>query len=411
MKFVAVGASLLTAIAIGIGIAVTRGGGSGESCSGFHPGPDDACGTPLPCTNTISSGLDSAWRAASGGDVICLRTGSYSFQEDNVAKASMVTVEPANGATATITHIGYSNISNTTFWGYGGTLEIEEISADGIGSGSHHMAFEDATFTGGSTFYTPGRVEDALFDHDRFDNLPVASGGEGRLSVVGRENTAPVGLTIRNSHFGNGGCSDGIQILGDTYGVQIGPGNEFSGFNQGSCGPHVDPIQFFGSRQTVVTGNWFHDNGDSTGGVMAFDGANHDTVTQNVFNGSTYTFSVALEACDSCAATHNVFMNNDLDFGHKDGDPPSTDGIVRDNLFVSPADLTGGDLANVTEDHNLCWVGQTSCAAGSDIHNSPVFAGGSNPLSFTKYDDYVLAPASAGYHAGSDGQSIGIAGL
>ena len=273
------------------------------------------------------------------------------------------------------------------------------------------MAFTYATFTDSSTVHTPSTNQDILFDHDTFDNLPVASGGEGRLSVVGTDNTAPVGLTISNSHFGNGGCSDGIQVDGDIYGVQIGPGDEFSGFAQGDCGPHVDPIQFYGSRHTLVTGDYFHDNGDSTGGVMAFDGADHDTVTNSVFEGSSYVFSIALEACDGCTATHNVVLSDNIDFGHKVGDPTSTNGLAENNVFVDGAALSGGDLANVKEDHNLCQTSSTTCKSSTDIHNnSPVFVGGSNPLSFTSYAQYALAPTSPGYHAGSDGQSMGVTG-
>ena len=386
-----------------------------------------------PCTQTISSGIATAVGHASPGAVICLTAGDYgALQLDGISKSGMVVVRPAPGATVTVGPIGYSNSQNITLTGGGGTLQIAGISGDGAGSGSHHMAFTYATFTSGSTIYARGTNQVILFDHDTFNNLGT-SVYEGRLSVVCQDCTAsPVGIAISNSHFGNGGCSDGVFVGGggvnrNLYGLQIGPGDEFSGFAQGDCGPHVDPIQFYGTSHTLVTGDFFHDNGDSSGGVMAFDGADHDTVTNSVFEGSTYAFSVALEACDGCTATHNVILSNNLDFGHKTGDPTSTNGIARDNVFAAGAKLSGGDLANVTESYNLCQggarspgrrprghrrvrtVGPNSCKSSTDIHtNSPVFVGGSNPLSFTSYAQYALAPTSPGYHAGSDGKSIGI---
>jgi hypothetical protein len=76
--------------------------------------------------------------------------------------------------------------------------------------------------------------------------------------------------TVRNSHFGGGGCSDGIQLTGGGGGrpnVLI-RGNEFANIKEGSCAEHADPIQFYGGIATI-TGNYFHNN--STG-IMSGDG-------------------------------------------------------------------------------------------------------------------------------------------
>ena len=91
-------------------------------------------------------------------------------------------------------------------------------------------------------------------------------------------------MTIKNSHFGGGGCSDGIQIIGDAYGVQV-IGNEFEGIQQGSCAPHVDSIQLYGSSHTLIDGNFFHDVDTA---FMAPDGGENETFVNNVFLGGDY---------------------------------------------------------------------------------------------------------------------------
>ena len=157
---------------------------------------------------------------------------------------------------------------------------------------------------------------------------------EGRLTIRGYDNTQPVGVTITNNHFGGGGCSDGIQVVGDAYGVRIGPGNKFTGIRQGSCGAHVDPIQFFGGTATVVTGNYFHDNGDGSGGIMSPDGDDSYTVKNNVFaETGAYPYAIAGGGCANCVYTHNVFINAGAVIGTGNGGSVSTNGIARDNVF------------------------------------------------------------------------------
>ena len=50
--------------------------------------------------------------------------------------------------------------------------------------------------------------------------------------------------------------TDGVQIIGNAYGVQVGPGNEFTGLAQTTSGAHTDPIQLYGSSHTLITGNY-----------------------------------------------------------------------------------------------------------------------------------------------------------
>ena len=105
---------------------------------------------------------------------------------------------------------------------------------------------------------------------------------EGRLTVRGYNNTAPVGVTITNNHFGNGGESDGVQLIGGAYGVQVGPGNEFTGIKQGSYSAHVDPIQLYGT-----TPHGDHRATTSTAtrpGSWRATATDHALITHNVFH-------------------------------------------------------------------------------------------------------------------------------
>ena len=149
------------------------------------------------------------------------------------------------------------------------------------------------------------------------------------------------------------GCSDGVQVVGDAYGVRIGPGNEFTGIRQGSCGAHVDPIQFYGGTATVVTGNYFHDNGDGSGGIMSPDGDDSYTVKNNVFaETGAYPYAIAGGGCANCVYTHNVFINAGAVIGTGNGGSVSTNGIARDNVFQNTR-LFIEDCPTCTATHNL----------------------------------------------------------
>ncbi len=273
---------------------------------------------------------------------------------------------------------------------------------------SHHLTFDHVTWTAGAdrrTHMAPTRRSCSTRTCSTTCAGPVR--GQADRSWLQQQRSRS-GVTISNNHFGGGGCSDGVQVVGDAYGVQIGPGNEFTGLTQSGCEAHVDPIQLYGSRYTLITGNWFHDNGDTTGGVAVFDGGDHEIFTNNVLEGTGYPLSLAFGACTACVATHNVFLVNNADWGHKPELPPSTGGLSRNNIFTAGARMEGGDFTNVSEDYNLCPRASTTCDGPHDVYGTPVFVGGTNPTTFTSRADYRLAPGSPGRNAASDGSDLGI---
>jgi hypothetical protein len=172
--------------------------------------------------NATPSNLSSVYSSAQGGDVIHLASGNYgSF--GGGSKSSVVTLTPQSGATATIAPNLGTGVNN---------LRFDGLTIDGAyTNGARNVAFVNSRFTGLVRVDTPANISNAniLFDRDTFDGLSAtASSYEGRLTVRGYDNSSPVGVKITNSHFGNGGCSDGVQIIGGAYGVEIGPGNEIS---------------------------------------------------------------------------------------------------------------------------------------------------------------------------------------
>ena len=98
---------------------------------------------------------------------------------------------------------------------------------------------------------------------------------EGRITLPGR-GPSTSGVTIQNSKF-SGGNSDGIQ--NGSNGTRI-IGNEIYDIQQGDPSvAHSDPIQLYGSQNTVVRGNYIH---DTASGIMSGDGTDHEVIEHNV---------------------------------------------------------------------------------------------------------------------------------
>src|SRR6266508_3926252 len=346
--------------------------------------------------NATPSNLSSVYSSAQGGDVIHLAAGNYgSF--GGGAKSSVVTLTPQSGATATMSPNLGSGVNN---------LRFDGLTIDGLyTNGARNTSFVNSRFTGLVRVDTPANVSNAniLFDRDTFDGLSAtASSYEGRLTVRGYNNTSAVGVAITNSHFGNGGCSDGVQIVGDAYGVQVGPGNEFSAIRQGSCAPHVDSIQLYGSSHTQIVGNYFHDD-DTI--IMAPDGGESEVIADNVMVGAGYVPAVQLGSHQGTQFVHNTVRSIDVHMDHKSGEPASSGGVVRDNVFVNASTnaLYSGNCSGCTVSHNL--FNSSGAASGTDaVVGTPVFVGGANP---STYDGYQLASTSLGRASASDGNDLG----
>jgi hypothetical protein len=368
---------------------------------------------PQRCTKTTraGTGLVSAIQNASAGSTICLASGTYTgFTLTSVSKSSDVTIKPASGASVTISGgVNFNKSSHLRFTGVGGTMTIHGNKIDNSSGCSSHLSFDHITYTSGVivlTRYACSHHLHLLWDHDRFDNLGSAT-WEGRFNVESYDvgPLIPNGVTISNSHFGGSGpsrnnCSDGIEP--DAYGTVIGPGNEFTNLKQGSCIAHVDPIQIYGGSHTIVTGNYFHDNGDGSGGMMAGAYADYTTVSNNVFVCSCrYPWSIHAGSERHSVIKHNTFAGGgEVRFEVVNGVSPSGD-LVRDNVFTRGGGISTDGSNYGTNHHNL----NAGRPGMGNMTGTPIFVGGKKP---TSYAGYHLAPRSRGKGAASDGGDMGI---
>jgi len=385
------------------------GGGSTFDCYGANA----SCYTALACTTTISSGLQTAIANAAAGAVICLSAAGspYPTLSTSAVKSADVTIQAAPGASVSI---GGLNLTGTSH------LVFQNLTSTGASVyGATHTHLRYISFTGSSLACTSSSCgtgvvanADVSFEHDRFDNIQNGT-YEARLAFRGQDNNITAsGFTVSDSHFGGtglnggwGGCSDGVGLVGSVTAVTIGPGNEFDHLQQGSCGSingaHVDPIQFYGATNTLVTGNWFHNNGDGSGGIMSPDGDDGYTVSNNVFDQTgMYAYAVDVEGCSGCTVSHNVIRNANVFAGVSNGGSPTSNLIVRDNLFQNGGIGSEGS-ATFTASYNL----NCSCSGLGNITGTPIYTGGTNP---TTYGGFHLASGSPGKGAASDGTDMGI---
>ena len=336
--------------------------------------------------------LASVFAAANGGDTIRLASGDYGTFAGG-RKPATVTLAAAAGAKVTIA-ANLNAAANVAFDGL--TVAGAELM------GSTGIAFRNSRFTDVTRIDATVPDANIVFDHDSFDGIDTCSECyEGRMTIRGY-GPDPVGVVITNSHFGSGGESDGVMVVGDGAGVQIGPGNEFSGIGQlDGYSAHVDPIQLYGSARTVITGNYFHDN---TTGLMAPNGADSETVTDNVFVMAGYPYAVYFGWANGVRVEHNTFVGGSLhleDWIGDDHPPAPTTAVVRDNVLAGGLDQIGLEAGAVLEDFNVL----PRLGAGEhDVAGAPVFAGGASP---TAVDGFRLADGSPGKRAASDGTDMG----
>lgn len=410
---VAVATIAVGAAALGPRIIDTGGGGSPNfsgtfDCYGATPNCTGL--TPASCTQTISAPtLLSVISSASAGAVICLNSGTYTGGTLNaVTKASDVTVQPASGAAVVIGGITFNGVTHIHLTGVGGggstlTLGGSILDTNTSYSCSANLTFDHIVYTDGAFFWAQQACAhdlNLLWDHNRHEDSGV--GGEEtriRIVAVGSAPSTTNGLTISNSLIsgvgGGSACADGIDFAGSPYGTVIGPGNEFTGINQGTCDPtHVDPIQGLGSEYTVIVGNWFHDNGSGSGGILS-DVEPNLTIKNNVFASTGYPHSILVKGAQNNTITHNVIVG-DIDWQLSNGGQSGSGNLVQNNVCGN-INLDGSSTT-YTANHNV------GSGLGCDIAGPPIYQ--SNPA--TGYYHYVLASNSPGYNAGSDGKSVGI---
>src|SRR6266487_5709026 len=134
--------------------------------------------------NATPSNLASVYAAAQGCDVIHLAAGNYGTFSGG-SKSSMVTLIAQPGAVASIAPNLGGSVNNVTFDG----LTIQGVYTNG----ARNVSFVNSKFTSMARIDTPVTGANILFDRVVFDGIDACGTCyEGRLTVRGYDNTAPV---------------------------------------------------------------------------------------------------------------------------------------------------------------------------------------------------------------------------
>jgi hypothetical protein len=262
----------------------------------------------------------SAFAAAQGGDTVYLASGAYGSFSGG-AKSSMVTIAPELGASVS-------------------------MSGGSFGSSVRNLTIRGVAFTG-PVEVAPGSTPlNLVFDGDTWGSVGQGA-HEGRLSIVGggAARIGGNGVQVKNSTFGPGGCSYGIQDL--TSGTEIGPGNEFRGIVQTGCSTstaHVDAIQTYASNYVWIHDNYLHDNEQ---GIMSPDGVSTGyRITNNVIHTSTGYPCMHLGDTRNGSVTHNVCRNGSIRVYGGNQNTPSQSMVVQDNAAGIDASACTGCTIN-----------------------------------------------------------------
>jgi hypothetical protein len=385
------------------------------AAAAFLPAP-----AAFTCTQHLTtSTFASAYSSAAGGDVLCLAPGTYTSGVGDIWPSSQVVVQADSSAGGTQTNVILSG-GITMF--NGSNVRFDTLTAAGVQLGDSsndptNIYLHNIHYTDSMCILVPTNSSlNITVDGGDFTNIGQSC-TEGRLGINGLNVTHNVDpkIKITNVLFSGSGASgrngsDGIQINGSPYAIEIGPNNYFTGILEDGCGTvHCDAIQFYGASGTNIHDNYFYNNSD---GIMSPDcNGSPMYVTNNVFvqeNGSA-TNEIILGGGNGDTFTHNAFSPINgaaIRIGNPNGCGLSTNVSVTNNVMPSNIDLTEGQTTSgLTLDYNLCNSPGCTQTGSHSITGNQVFVGGSSP---TTYSGFALNSSSPGYNAASDGNSMGI---
>jgi hypothetical protein len=357
------------------------------------------------CTTTINPGssVAGAVSGAAPGSTICLNSGNWGrVTLSGIAKSNFVTIRSTTGVDASL----YLVITGGTQFIRASSLTI--TGAEINGASTRNIAVLNSTFKGGMFINTTNfNNNNILVDGNTFSGIngsQVPGGQEGRLSInwPGGPGSVPSGVTASNNVFNGKGCSDGVQL--GSYGTVVGPGNVFADLTQGSCSEHVDAIQGYGQRNSVIKGNYFIQPRVCIG---HYDAASNETIEGNVFVGNGTGADGTQCVIDLGSQTNMTFRHNTVRGASMrvggintsgGGSGIYTDNIMQETRF-SPGPL--GSCTACTFTHNLFPSGGSGT---NNIVGTPIYVGGLLP---TSWSGWQLLSGSPGYRAASDGSDMG----
>lgn len=394
--------------AVRVVVNATNGAGSTPADSAVSAVVDQALTNPE-CTSTIASNLQSAIQSAASGSTICLQAGNYGSITLGVVESSMVTIMPAAGVSRSQVVLDSTNVTTSS------NLTFEDLTIAGASTGSSsapatHVHWIDDAFTSGLCILTPTSANiDVLVEGSTF--VDIDTGGcnnEGRLEVNGENKSVSGtnGVVISHDLFAGGspsGCTDGVNVTGGASGTQIGPGDEFSELKQGSCAAHVDSVQFYGASNTVVTGDYFHDNSD---GIMSPDGNGSPmTVTNTVFDtDGEYPDQIVIGGGGGDVISHDTFGHGArIRIGHVNVGATAANETIANNVLTGGLELSEGQSSSGWSiEYNLV---EGEVLGSHSIMGKPTFSGGGTEPS--TWGGWMLTSTSLGHMAASNGSDMG----
>jgi hypothetical protein len=355
------------------------------------------------CTTTISPGsnLATAINGMSGGQTLCLNSGTYSsgLSLSGISKTPRVMITSVTGQGATITGLSVNNgTSGLTFdhLTFSGTTTVGASGAQ-----PHDITFQYSSFNSAYVALESLVNANVLLDHTTHNDTSNSSGNPCCRLIVEGSSTQNSGVVVQYATV-RGGNTDGVRF---DQGATLQYSEITQVIEQGTPN-HTDSFQCYlcGSGGVVLRGNYIHGSTDSIG---IYDGSTNTLIEDNVIDETGLRpWGIESYAGVNAIVRHNtVLYGPSCDFGMVCGlidlntKGASSGGIqVYDNIATSIGVASGQTISR--RDHNLLRTG----ASASDISGSPIFQGGSLPTTFL---GFKLTAGSAGHLAASDGLDVG----
>jgi hypothetical protein len=294
-----VGVPALAVLAAACGALLLLAGGPDRRGAG-----PQAAAPQGPVLHASPATLRRVFDEARGGETILLGPGRYGTFTGGM-KDEPVVLKAAPGALPAMA-VAFNPARNITLDG----IRITNLLIGG--ARSRNLTVRNSRFDGAQAVIRTAELANAdiVFErntHAGYDSCPSCY--EGRVHLVGR-GPEPSGVTIRDSEFGPGGNSDGIQNGGNA--VQI-LDNRFIAIHQldGPDGVHADAIQLYDSRNTVIRGNRMN---EVTTGIMAPDGAHRELIERNVIETDGYPYAITIGADAGSVIRDNVLPAGECNY-------------------------------------------------------------------------------------------------
>lgn len=240
----------------------------------------------------------------------------------------------------------------------------------------------------------PGPNANITIDHGRFYN---DWHGEATIFIEEAANNWDTGIVIENNLFYHS-STDAIKMSG--VGEYHIINNKILDLHEsyGIDGNHTDGIQSNEGDGSTVRGNWIQDADQCLDG---FDGQYSLQYIHNVvIDCDAHAITLMGDNPPSTIAWNTVGPGgaDSIICGNKAGLSPASTTNIYNNVVPGGVEVSGAG---------------TTCVPTRNDHNvstAVTYVGGADPTTFTKFSDFCLAPASAGYTGADDSGQVGVCG-